>query len=65
MSCCGQKRSELKRRSEAAVTAAPDSSPRASQRGRAPFRVRPGDPHTTNAALLEYLTRNGKLFGAR
>ena len=65
MSCCGQKRSEMKRRSVTAGASAADAGQRASQRGQAPGRVRPGDPQSTNAALLEYLTRNGKLFGAR
>lgn len=61
MSCCGQKRSEQKLGS----ASAPRTNQSGSQHSEAPGRVRPREARSTNTALLDYLTRNGKLFGAR
>jgi hypothetical protein len=61
MSCCGQKRSEQK------LNAA--QAPRVTHAGPpsvgAPGRVRPNQARSGNSALIDYLTRNSKLFNGR
>jgi hypothetical protein len=64
MSCCGQKRSEQKHAARAGAST-PGSQQRGWQVGHTVGRERPRDPRANNAGLLDYLTRNGKLFNAR
>lgn len=61
MSCCGQKRNELKPSS----ASAPRTTQAVPLRVEVPGRVRPREPRGGNVALIDYLTRNSKLFGGR